>query len=74
MDYYIDVYIKRPKYWMKKYGFKEVNGKYGTHLSIKVDEKKKKRLYDDLIGVIQNIVVQKPVGIEARITERIFSS
>ena len=44
MDYYIDVYIKRPKYWMKKYGFKEVNGKYGTHLSIKVDEKNKRKI------------------------------
>lgn len=44
MEYCIDVYVKKKKWWMKKYNFKEVNGKYGIYFTIKVNKNDKKKI------------------------------
>lgn len=44
MNYCIDVYVKKLKWWMKKYDFKEINGKYSTYFTVKVNKTDKKKI------------------------------
>ncbi len=44
MDYIVDIYTNRIKWWMKKYNPKEVNGPYGIYYRVKTDHKTSKKI------------------------------